>query len=116
MWTKGHWSRAQGPSRGLACRCPARPPLKGQVQDIHTKGDPVSRSYRVRIRLDKAEGLMAGMTVGNQPDRVAARQAWLVPSTAVQKGNVWVAQTDGPTNKPFRLALPAPARQKFCLA
>ncbi len=66
--------------------------LKGQVQDITPKGDPVSRSYRVRIRLDKAEGLMAGMTVEANLIVLQREQAWLVPSTAVQKGSVWVAQ------------------------
>ena len=72
--------------------------LKGQVQDITPKGDPVSRSYRVRIQLDKTEGLMAGMTVEANLIVTQREQAWLIPSTAVQKDTVWVVK-DGRARK-----------------
>lgn len=81
--------------------------LQGQVNDITPKGDPVSRSYRVRIKLDSIQGLLAGMTVEANLILTQREKALLVPSTAVikaverkeadgkasdQKDAVWVVQ------------------------
>ncbi|HEX5311016.1 efflux RND transporter periplasmic adaptor subunit [Aquabacterium sp.] len=79
--------------------------LKGQVQDITPKGDPVSRSYRVRIQLDKTEGLMAGMTVEANLIVTQREQAWLIPSTAVQKDTVWVVREGRAQKQAVRIGI-----------
>lgn len=69
----------------VALRADARPgkPLSGVVKDITPKGDPISRSYRVRIQLDKTDGLLPGMTVEANLIVTERANALLVPSTAV---------------------------------
>jgi RND family efflux transporter MFP subunit len=68
--------------------------LQGRVQEITPKGDPVSRSYRVRISLLKPEQLKVGMTVeANIVIRQVAKTV-LVPSAAVQAGQVWVLRQE----------------------
>ena len=64
--------------------------LQGVVADITPKGDPVSRSYRVRIKLASTKSLMAGMTVEANLVVTQRDHALLVPTTAVQKDSVWV--------------------------
>ncbi|MDE1998711.1 MAG: efflux RND transporter periplasmic adaptor subunit [Burkholderiales bacterium] len=66
--------------------------LKGTVSEITPKGDPVSRSYRVRIQLDRTQGLLAGMTVEANLVVTQRDNALLVPSTAVVKDSVWIMQ------------------------
>ena len=66
--------------------------IEGSVGDITPKGDPISRSYRVRIKLPNTKGLMAGMTVEANLVLTQREKALLVPSTAVQKDRVWVVQ------------------------
>ena len=66
--------------------------LEGTVSDITPKGDPISRSYRVRIKVPNTKGLMAGMTVEANLVVTQRDKALLVPSSAVQKNNVWVVQ------------------------
>lgn len=65
----------------------------GSVERITPKGDPVARSYRVRITLPAIpEGLRVGMTV--DANLIAARRgnALLLPAAAVQGQTVWVMQ------------------------
>ena len=69
--------------------------FEGTVSDITPKGDPVSRSYRVRIRLTDApsvEGgpMRSGMTV--DANLIVSRRdgALLVPSSAIKAGQVWL--------------------------
>lgn len=66
--------------------------LAGTVSDITPKGDPISRSYRVRIKVPNTKGLMAGMTVEANLVVTQRDKALLVPSSAVQKNNVLVVQ------------------------
>lgn len=67
----------------------------GTVSDITPKGDPISRSYRVRIRLADAPAVDAGpmrsgMTVDANLIVSRREDALLVPSNAVQAGHVWL--------------------------
>lgn len=67
----------------------------GTVAEITPKGDPVSRSYRVRIRLAEAPSVDAGpVRSGMTMDAnliVARREgALLVPSSAVKGDSVWL--------------------------
>jgi RND family efflux transporter MFP subunit len=62
----------------------------GTVSEITPKGDPVNRSYRVRIALDKPGALRTGMTV--DVNVVVARRpnALLLPNQAIRDSRVWV--------------------------
>ena len=63
--------------------------LDGKVKEITPKGDPVARSYRVRIELADPERLRVGMTVDANLIVAERENALLVPATAVQDGKVW---------------------------
>jgi RND family efflux transporter MFP subunit len=64
--------------------------LDGKVADITPKGDPVNKSYRVRIGLPPETPLMIGMTV--ESNIVVRREdaALLVPQGALSGGHVFV--------------------------
>jgi RND family efflux transporter MFP subunit len=92
------------PGQAVAMRANALPELRlaGAVQAITPKGDPVARSYRVRIALDdaaraEAAGLRSGMTV--DVNIVVARReaALLLPARAVVGADktVWVVDAAG---------------------
>jgi len=71
----------------------------GEVADITPKGDPVSRSYRVRVRLADAPAVDAGpLRTGMTMDAnliVSRREnVLLVPSRAVKGNAVWVLEED----------------------
>jgi RND family efflux transporter MFP subunit len=66
--------------------------LDGEVSQITPKGDPVARSYRVRIRLSDPAALRVGMTVDANLIVAERANALLVPSAAVQAGNVWIVR------------------------
>lgn len=84
----------------VALRADAQPGkiLSGTVKDITPKGDPISRSYRVRIQLASTEGLMPGMTVEANLIVTERPNTLLVPSTAVVpdgKGHkVWLVEQE----------------------
>lgn len=62
----------------------------GRVAEITPKGDPIARSYRVRIALPAPGALQTGMTV--DANLVVARRenAMLVPADSVQGNALWV--------------------------
>jgi RND family efflux transporter MFP subunit len=63
--------------------------LDGKVTDITPKGDPVARSYRVRVELATPERFRVGMTVDANLIVAERANALLVPATAVENGAVW---------------------------
>ncbi|WP_374582395.1 efflux RND transporter periplasmic adaptor subunit [Pseudoduganella sp.] len=67
----------------------------GSVAEITPKGDPVARTYRVRIALAAPGALQTGMTV--DANLVVARRehAMLLPAAALQGDSVWVVGQDG---------------------
>lgn len=70
----------------------------GAVSEVTPKGDPVARSYRVRVKLDAAGPLRSGMTVdanlivSRRPDAV------LLPNAAIRDNAVWLV-ADGRLRK-----------------
>lgn len=68
--------------------------LDGKVKEITPKGDPVARSYRVRIELADPERLKVGMTVDANLIVAERENALLVPATAVQDNAVWTVEGD----------------------
>ncbi len=64
--------------------------FEGQVASITPKGDPVARSYRVRISLPQPpEGLRVGMTVDANLIAATRANALLLPAAAVQGQTAW---------------------------
>lgn len=62
----------------------------GVVQSITPKGDPIARSYRVRITFSEEVPLMIGMTAETNIIIREMKDALLVPSGAVQDGKLWI--------------------------
>ncbi len=63
----------------------------GAVTEITPKGDPVTRSYRVRISLADPSALRTGMTVDANLTVARRERALLVPAGALAGDAVWVA-------------------------
>lgn len=66
--------------------------FSGRVQSITPKGDPIARSYRVRITFAKGVPLMIGMTAETNIVIRRSDHALLVPTGAVAAGKVWVIE------------------------
>lgn len=67
--------------------------FKGQVQSITPKGDPVARSYRVRISFPAEVDLRIGMTAEANIIIHQTQDALLLPNSAIAKDNtVWVVK------------------------
>jgi len=63
--------------------------LDGSVTEVTPKGDPVARSYRVRVALADPSRLKVGMTVDANLIVAERANALLIPPTAVQGSAVW---------------------------
>ena len=66
--------------------------LEGRVASITPKGDPVSKSYRVRIDLPSDTPLLIGMTVEINVVAVRHDDALLVPTAALSDDAVWTVR------------------------
>ncbi|MGB4058180.1 MAG: efflux RND transporter periplasmic adaptor subunit [Alphaproteobacteria bacterium] len=64
--------------------------MEGSVTSITPKGDPISRSYRVRVSLPGDTPLMIGMTAETNIVVSETKDAVMVPVSAVQGGFLWV--------------------------
>ncbi|HYE37521.1 efflux RND transporter periplasmic adaptor subunit [Methylocaldum sp.] len=85
----------------------------GEVQEITPKGDPIARSYRVRIRLADPEKLQVGMTVDANLIVSERKNALLIPSTAVQNGVVWVVSDGRLRRQPVRTGVAGAVRTEI---
>ena len=70
--------------------------LRGTVASITPKGDPVARSFRVRISIPEGQKLLIGMTVETNIIFERHAEALLIPTTAiekvVEKEVVWIVE------------------------
>ena len=66
--------------------------FEGSVQAVTPKGDPVARSYRVRITFDGNAPLRIGMTAETNIITYRKPGALLVPASAVSNGTVWAVR------------------------
>jgi RND family efflux transporter MFP subunit len=84
--------------------------LEGTVAEITPKGDPVSKSYRVRIALPDDTPLMIGMTIETNTVVRVTGDAVLVPVTAVAaEGDVvWRVEDGRARRTPVVLGVRAP--------
>jgi RND family efflux transporter MFP subunit len=65
----------------------------GRVQSITPKGDPVARSYRVRIKFTEDTPLQIGMTAEINIIISEHQDALLLPNSAVMRNNqVWLVK------------------------
>ncbi|CEK12176.1 efflux RND transporter periplasmic adaptor subunit [Legionella hackeliae] len=64
----------------------------GIVQSITPKGDPIARSYRVRIRFVGNTPLLIGMTAETNIILHEKKNALLIPVTAVVENKVWLVK------------------------
>ena len=63
--------------------------FEAQVTEVTPKGDPVGRSYRVRINLSKDSPLQIGMTTEANIIIHTDQNALSLPASAVADGKVW---------------------------
>jgi RND family efflux transporter MFP subunit len=82
------------PGQKVLIRADAYPDkvLEGTVAEITPKGDPVARSFRVRIRLPADTPLLIGMTADCNIIARETPDALLVPAAAVDDGKVWLVR------------------------
>jgi RND family efflux transporter MFP subunit len=66
----------------------------GTVQSITPKGDPVARSYRVRITLSDDTKLMTGMTAESNIVIREDKDALLLPASTVKDKTVWIVKNN----------------------
>jgi RND family efflux transporter MFP subunit len=66
--------------------------FEGTVQAVTPKGDPVARSYRVRITLPADTRLMIGMTAETNIILHTDPHALLLPATALVQDAVWLVR------------------------
>jgi len=64
--------------------------FKGKVKSITPKGDPVARSYRVRIELIEVTPLQIGMTAETNIIVEEHLDAQLLPTSAIVGDKVWI--------------------------
>lgn len=82
------------PGQNVLIRADAFPGkvYNGTVQAITPKGDPVARSYRVRIGFTDETPLMIGMTAENNIVIREVKDAMLVPASAVKGNTLWLVK------------------------
>jgi multidrug efflux system membrane fusion protein len=82
------------PGQNVLIRADAFPnqTFHGLVQSITPKGDPVARSYRVRIGFTEDVPLLIGMTAETNIVVRETKDGLLVPSSAVKQNTVWLVR------------------------
>jgi multidrug efflux pump subunit AcrA (membrane-fusion protein) len=61
----------------------------GEVQEVTPKGDPVARTFRVRVKLPADTPLLIGMTTETNIVLRRSDTALLVPAAAVRGDMIW---------------------------
>lgn len=77
--------------------------FEGRVQEITPKGDPVARSFRVRIALPGDTPLRTGMTADCNIVVARRDEVLLIPATAVVDGAVWLVRDGRLVRQPVAL-------------
>ncbi|EGV30068.1 efflux transporter, RND family, MFP subunit [Thiorhodococcus drewsii AZ1] len=85
----------------------------GEVSQITPKGDPVARTFRVRIRLADPAGLRIGMTVDANLILTERQDALLVPSTALQNDVLWLVADGRLHRQPVRIGVAGALRTEI---
>ncbi|MGO9475295.1 MAG: efflux RND transporter periplasmic adaptor subunit [Rhodomicrobium sp.] len=77
----------------------------GTVIEITPKGDPIARSYRVRVELPADTALMIGMTAETNIVTSEKQDALQVPASAVSGTAVWVVRDGKLTRVPVQIGI-----------
>lgn len=77
--------------------------FEGQVREITPKGDPVARSFRVRIALPADTPLRVGMTADCNIVVAERNDAMRVPATAIAGDKLWVVRDGRLAEQPVTL-------------
>lgn len=82
----------------------------GTVAEITPRGDPVARSYRVRVVLPEGTPLRYGMTAEINIITARRENALLVPASAVDGNQLWVVENDRLARRTVRAGVRGAAR------
>lgn len=85
----------------------------GQVQSITPKGDPVARSYRVRIGFDESAPLQIGMTAETNIIIRERQDALLVPTSAVVQDSLWLVEERRLKKQPVKAGAKGPEQTEI---
>ena len=85
----------------------------GEVSEVTPKGDPVARSYRVRIRLATPMAFRVGMTVDANLIVTERPAALLVPTSALANGALWIIDRGRLHRQPVTTGIAGPARTEI---
>ncbi|MGO9172135.1 MAG: efflux RND transporter periplasmic adaptor subunit [Rhodomicrobium sp.] len=77
----------------------------GTVVEITPKGDPIARSYRVRVELPADTALLIGMTAETNIVTSEKQDALLVPASAVSGTAVWVVRDGKLARLPVQIGI-----------
>jgi RND family efflux transporter MFP subunit len=87
--------------------------LPGTVATITPKGDPINKSFRVRVALPDDTPLLVGMTVEINVIARETADALLVPASAVRDGHVFVAEAGRARRVPVRVGVRGTTRTEI---
>ncbi|MBM3524759.1 MAG: efflux RND transporter periplasmic adaptor subunit [Alphaproteobacteria bacterium] len=79
--------------------------LEGTVSEITPKGDPVARSFRVRIALPADTPLMIGMTADTNVIVQQKPDTLLIPTAAIVDGKVWLVREERLVARPVEIGI-----------
>ena len=85
----------------------------GEVIQVTPKGDPVARTYRVRIGLANPDAFQVGMTVDANLIVSVHEQALLVPSTALANGALWLVRDGRLRRQPVEVGIASAAETEI---
>ena len=79
--------------------------FSGEVNEITPKGDPIARSYRVRIHLPADTALLIGMTAETNIVTAEKPDALMIPASAVMGSSAWVVRDGKLENVPVQTGI-----------
>jgi RND family efflux transporter MFP subunit len=87
--------------------------FEGTVDQITPRGDPVARSFRVRVALADKPPLQIGMTAETNIIVSKTENALLVPSSALVNGYVWVVTGNRTEQRAVTVGIAGPERTEI---
>jgi RND family efflux transporter MFP subunit len=79
--------------------------LTGTVRDVTPAGDPVARTYRIRVALPEDTPLRVGMSVEANIIEREVQDALLVPAAAVSRNAVYALEGSRAVRRPVEIGI-----------